>query len=251
MRKLSLAEKHHPDHPPFRYHLLERISGHWRFLASQNGLKTELRTRAAPRAHQHSNRQDSEGKSAGSLNLREIEKPDASRYRPKHFSGHRQNGSGFPNTSPVTAKTAVASQTLPRSPPKRRWLPKRFPGHCQNGSGFPNVSPVTAKTAVASQTFPRSPPKRRWLPKHFRGSTLLAGIIGILFLPPFFVNFPQNAVSVPREKPPLTIQSFPRPSLSPQGSKRLWNPCRQPRRCFRAILPVIATISPVSKVIIN
>ena len=32
--------------------------------------------------------------------------------------GHRQNGGRLPNTSPVTAKTAVASQILPRSPPK-------------------------------------------------------------------------------------------------------------------------------------
>ena len=50
------------------------------------------------------------------------------------------NGSGFPNTSPVTAKTAVAFQTLPQSSPKRQWLPKRFPGHRQNGGGFPNTS---------------------------------------------------------------------------------------------------------------
>ena len=48
---------------------------------------------------------------------------------PNHFPAHRQIGSRFPNSSPVTAKTAVAFQTVPRSPPKRQRLSKQFPGH--------------------------------------------------------------------------------------------------------------------------
>lgn len=46
----------------------------------------------------------------------------------KGFFGHRRIGSGFPSTSPVTAKTAVEIQIHFRSSPGWRGLPKRFSG---------------------------------------------------------------------------------------------------------------------------